>query len=153
TCTHALNKRLTARWAGDFRNHGRRPAVFALAGFDVLAFRVARAAEKLAAALAAEAHDERLAALRALLVRLLPLHRLHLGLGDFQRLLEWFPKLGQDLLAAYLARFDLIELAFHVTGELQVHHARKMLDQQICDHLTQFSCVEPALALIDIAAF
>ncbi len=90
--------------------------------------------------------------LRAFFFGLDSFHRLHLGLGHFERLSERLPKLGEDLIAMGLTGLDQIELFFHMAGEFEVHHLWEVLDQEIGDDHAQFRGMKAAFLLLDVAA-
>src|SRR5262249_51386163 len=111
-----------------------------------------RAADERPTELRAKPLDERLAALRAHLARLAA-ERLHLGVRFLERFVERPPEFIEHFAVLVFARFDLVEFVLEVTGELQVHDVREMLDEHIRDGLADFGCEEAALLLRHVAAF
>src|SRR5581483_3242583 len=151
TPSHALHQRLATLGAEMLCLHGLRPGGFSFPRLDVLALRIARAAEELAGL--AESNHQWFLTERTFLIRLHTTHRRHLGFGYRQGLLEGLPELREHLIAASLAVFNQVQFALHVTCELQVHNFRKMLYQEIRYDHADFRGVKPTILLLHVIAF
>src|SRR5262249_32596183 len=126
-----------------------------LCRLDVLTgwfFLEAGTADELPAGFLAVVADQRPAALRALLARLLAALGRHLRLGLAQCLRERAPELGEHLVVLALPPLDLVKFLLKVAGELQVHDAREVLHQQVGDDLADLGGVEAAFLHLDVAA-
>ena len=80
------------------------------------------------------------------------LYPLHVRLGRPQLLLERIVELVEHLDHVGLGGGDLVELALHVGGELQVEDLGKLFDQQVVDGHPEVRRAEPPFLLIDVAA-
>ena len=72
--------------------------------------------------------------------------------GGLERVLERIVELVEHLDHVFLGGRDVVELVFHVGGELQVEDLGEMLDQQVGDDHAQVGGEEAPLLLFDVAA-
>ena len=72
--------------------------------------------------------------------------------ATLQLFLKRIVELVEHLDHVVLGGGDLVELVFHVGGELQVEDLGELLDQQVVDGHPQIGRVEPPFFLLDVAA-
>ena len=77
---------------------------------------------------------------------------LHVRFGDLQLFLKRIVKLVEHLGHLFLGGSDVVELVFHLGGELEVEDLGELLDQKVGHGHPQMGRVEAPLFLLDVAA-